>query len=252
MTRSAPPTAGAFVVLDVETAPADEAVALADRRRGEPGERSTLHALTAATVLRFEVGSDFTFAGFSLRSFDCMEQDEGDLVLKLDEELSSAHAAGATLVTFNGAAHDLAMIERRAARHWLFSAGRYPRWRLGSGSHLDLMRDGVGCSTGRWPSLIDACAAFGVAATPVPRVDGEKAIGTYRKSEVDVVATFVLLLYDLAARTGDIAPMLRGWDGLARHLSSPLVRAPHLAPFARHPHVAAARRVIASLAASGR
>lgn len=240
------------MVLDVETAPADEAVALADRRRGEIGERSTLHALTAATVLQFKVAPDFAFSNFSLCSFDCIECDEGELVLKLDAVLSSAHAAGATLVTFNGAAHDLAMIERRAARHWLFSAGRYSRWRLGAASHLDLMRDGVGCSTGRWPSLIDACAAFGVAAAPVPRIDGEKAIGTRRKSEVDVVATFVLFLYELAARTGDIAPMLRGWDGLARHLSSPLVRAPHLTPFARHPHVTAARRVIASLAPTTR
>lgn len=250
MTRAALPTAGLFVVLDVETAPADEAVALAERRRGEHGERSTLHALTAATALRFEVAPDFTFSDFSLRSFDCIDVDESELVLRLDHALKIDHSAGATLITFNGAAHDLAMIERRAARHWLFSAGRYPRWRLGGGSHLDLMRDGVGCSTGRWPSLIDACAAFGVAAAPIPPVATEKAIGTRRKSEVDVVATFILFLYELAARTGDIAPMLHGWDALARHLSSPLVRAPHLTPFARHHHVMTARRVIASLAAN--
>ena len=245
--RPAFPATGSFAILDVETAPADEAIAIADCRRGDPGDRTALHSLTAGAVMRFDIGPGAAFSGLSLRSFDAGSGDEGDLVERLDGVLSTAHVKGAALITFNGLAHDLPVIERRAARHWLFSAGRYSAWRKGGDLHLDLMRDGVGAALGRWPSLVDCCAAFGVPATPVPCGPLDKLTGPRRKCEVDVAATFILFLYDLAARTGEIAPMLRGLDAFARHLASPTVRAPHLTPFARHPHVSSARRVLASL-----
>ena len=248
MTGSALPASGRFCVLDIETAPGDEMLAIGDRRGGDLGARVSLHSLVAATVLLFERDADGVFGGFRLRSFDASTMDEADLLLRLDVELGSVHASGGGLVTFNGIAHDLPVLRRRAARHWLFEAMRYPGW---SGArptrHLDLMREGVGCPPGpggRWPSLIDACAAFGVDAALPARTPGCRVGEAVRKSEVDVAATFVLHLYTLCADVGTVAPLAAGWPAFAAHFGSPRSRAEHLLPFARHQHVAAARRLV--------
>jgi hypothetical protein len=64
------------------------------------------------------------------------------------------------------------------------------------------------------------------------------------KAEVDVVSTFLLHLYALSAEAGEADPIINGWTALARYLTQPGVRAEHLLPFARHPHVAVARGLI--------
>lgn len=248
MTGAKFPPHGRFCVLDIETAPGDEMLAIGDRRGGDLGARTALHSVVAASVLSFERSPTGGFDGFRLRSFDTGAMDEAELILRLDAELAPTHASGGGMVTFNGTAHDLPALERRAARHWLFDAMRYPSWSgARAGKHLDLMRAGVGCASvpgARWPSLLDACAAFGIDASLPPRAETCRVGEAIRKAEVDVVATYVLHLYALSAREGSPGALVAGWPAIAAHLAAPRVRAEHLLPFARHPHVAVARRLV--------
>ena len=224
-------------MVDVETAPDEALLAFADRSaRTESGGRATLHSIVAASTLSFRVDDGGGFRDLELQTFEAARGDEARLVLELDAVLAPIAGGGGVAVTFNGRAHDFPVVARRACAHWLFDAGRYDCWR-GRERHLDLMVDGAGASPGRWPSLVDACAALGVdAAPPRARPSGASSIGPAGKCQIDVVATYVLA----------------GWDALAGYISkSPRWRLPHLLPFARHPHVATARRLMPTLVGAG-
>lgn len=247
MIRRGFPSEGRFCVLDIETAPADELLAIGDARGGSLQARAALHAVVAVSYLMFDRSADGAFERFRLRSLDTDDMGEADLLLRLDRDLSAVHRSGGGLISFNGAAHDLPMLERRASRHWLFGSLRYSAWREArSVRHLDYMRVGVGCAPvtgGRWPNLMDACAAFGIDASmrrsPLHCALGRPSL----KAEVDVVSTFLLHLYSLSADAGSATPLVNGWTALSRYLASPRMRADHLLPFARHPHVKVAQRL---------
>ena len=220
---------------------------IGDARGGDLGGRIALHSVVALSLLRFDRGGDGSFGGFRLTSMDAEDDGEAGMLHRLDVELAPIHAGGGGLITFAGRSHDLPVLERRAARHWLFDRLRYSRWRgRAAGLHLDLMRDGPGVADlpgVRWPSLIDCCAAFGIDAAVSAR-GRDPVVDAIRKSQLDVVATFLLHLYAISAISGSPSPLALGWTALARYLVLSSVRAEHLLPFARHPHVGAAKRLL--------
>ena len=70
-------------------------------------------------------------------------------------------------------------------------------------------------------------------------------IGPAGKCQIDAVATYILAIHEFASVEGGCRPLLMGWDALAAYLSgSAKWRKPHLLPFALHPHVATARRLM--------
>ncbi|UAJ10635.1 hypothetical protein [Polymorphobacter megasporae] len=238
------PLSGRFCVLDIETALAEEAIAIADRTRRDTFERISLHSIVAVSTLTFQRDEAGAFGGFELSSLQSASSDEADLLMRLDRVLTPVHDAGGGLLTFNGKAHDLPTIERRAARHWLFDILVLPGWSgRQSPRHLDLMLPDPDDRVGRWPSLADACAGFGLS-TAVVRGPSARVVGdASAKSQVDVVATFLLHLYAASRDDRSPGPLLAGWTALSGYLAGPKVRAPHLVPFAEHPHVAVAKRL---------
>jgi len=113
-----------------------------------------------------------------------------------------------------------------------------------------MMRADVAGRAGRWPSLVDACAGFGVNA--VLRQAGTRSAivsNALRKAEVDVVATAILLLYSLAFDEEAMDPLVLGWASLATWLVRERRASDHLAQFARHPFADVARELAAGTSA---
>jgi len=232
--------AQSFAVLDIETAPSDASIVLAGRGSGD---RSMLHEMTAASVLRFRRNGACGFDDFRMLSVGGSGEDEADMLRALRIGLDDAHGAGATLVTWNGIAHDLPTLRTRAARHWLFGAFALPRWDAAP-DHLDLMRDGPWAG-GRWSSLVDTCAALGVPALLEEQSGPRCTLSTpVRKCQLDVAVTALLLMYGVSEREADARPLMAGWVGLAGALSRHRRGATHLRGVVRHPFVRAARAVI--------
>lgn len=235
MTDASPPgPAGRLFVIDLETIPDPRAVAIAPR--GREIARAALHRVTAYSTLAAHEDGDGRWTGLSLRS--ASDPDEFELLMGIDASLSELVEAGGTLVSFNGASHDMAVLRRRAAANWMF--GLPGLGRLDAVAHRDLMRSHMRGRRDGMPSLRDACAGYGIPTDHrlADRRGGPD--GPVRKSQVDVVATFLLTLYELAIERGDETPLVAGWMALADHLAEPSLRAPHLDQFRWHPLLAAA------------
>ncbi len=246
------PSSGDFAVLDLETAPDEALLAFGDRRsRSEAGGRAALHSINQACLLLFRIDDGGCFSDLSLRSFGFADLGEGGILEGIDQALATVAATSGGLITFNGRAHDVPMLSRRAASRWLFRLANSAEWQPRD-RHLDLMTDASWCTSGKWANLVDSCAALGIDATPLPpRATRSGRVEERIKCEVDVVSTFLLALHDMSARAGSPAIVTRGWDALATYLTEGTC-APHLLVFARHPCVAAARRLIPSLASGAR
>lgn len=228
------PRAGRLIVLDLETVPDPKSLAIVPR--GREMSRVALHRIAAYSTLAATVGADGTWNGFSLESVD--EADEFDLLMKIDATLAELVDADGTLITYNGLSHDVAVLRRRAAAHWMFGLpglGAVDRI-----AHRDLLRIHARDRRAALPALRDACAGYGIPTdhnlvglrgAPPARV---------RKSQVDCVATFLLTLYEMSIECDDEAPLVSGWSALANYLATPAVRGPHLDQFRWHPLLAAA------------
>ncbi len=112
------------------------------------------------------------------------------------EAIDRAFASKPTLVTYNGTRHDLPVIRRRIMRH--------RRYKLDAAlgamhlPHLDLLTFPRVPAGGDRGSLQDRCAGLGIdAKTYLDGLDGRSRM--VLKGEVDAVATFLLLIHELAA-----------------------------------------------------
>lgn len=238
------PKDGRFAVLDIETAPDPEAVALAKRnvdRRSAGG--SALHAIAAAAVLEAKETDDGLWTVTHLHSWSRPDDDEFRILTGIEAVVAEVAAADGTLVTYNGIRHDLAVLRRRAARHWMFEL---EGWRcLQTMRHRDLMIENFGSPDATWPSLRDACAALAIPTNHCTTGASAATTGTQlRKCETDVASTFLLMLHALAMERGSIRPLREGWAALARYAGGPVRNLPHLAQFGRSPllDVASGRR----------
>lgn len=235
-----------YCVLDVETAVSESAASLAAAGERPGVARVALHELVAGAVLLFERTSTGGFGGIRLVNAGAEGEDEPGMLTALHRVLDEAHASGAHLVTWNGV-HDLTILRRRAGRHWLFDRLCYDEWPAeGGGRHLDLMRLDVLSAGGRWPSLLDAAAGFGVNGV-CPRMGRTSAVLSpqVRKAEVDVVTTAIMLFHHLAMEERAVDPLAQGWAALSRWLIAERTLDDHLRQFARHPFARVARDLTA-------
>ncbi|GGB39618.1 hypothetical protein GCM10011380_31430 [Sphingomonas metalli] len=227
---------GTIAVIDIETEPDPFAVALAPR--GGPANRTALHRITAFSVLSAIEGDDSEWRALDLQTRSGSQ--EYEMLFDLDAILTPLQEARASVVTYNGVAHDLPALRRRTIANWLFAL---PGLRgLANMPHLDLMREATRGGRGSWPSLKDLCASCGIPTDhQLVRAIDEEASVAHRKCQVDVAATFLLMAHELSAVRGDSKTVSRAWLALADLLQRRTFRKPHLAQFVHHPAIERAR-----------
>lgn len=224
-------------VLDLETA-LDEAAAYCAGYKGGaiPPE---LQKIVTASLLVAHENADGSWTGLDLRSFsssDC----EFDVIMDLLDFAASLTADRGILITYNGTAHDLPVLKRRAARHWMF--GLPGLVRLQTMQHTDLMllqRRGRGAS---YPTLRDACAGLSLGLPGSRGTRLKDHLSSVGKCESDVVATYLLALYEIAMARGSPSPLRQGWEALECYLANVRPRRAHLDGFVGHPLLRASRR----------
>lgn len=223
---------GLVCVIDVETAPDPIAASYAAVRGRSTDDKTALHRLTDASMLFAREDADGGWSGFDLRSFTIEDDDEERLLRNIDGQLQRVGDGVGRLASFNGISHDLPVLRRRAARHLAFDLpGIFP---VRDQAHLDLMRIVPSPRPWRPGSLRDQAAGLGM---PVAYQFGRDGIGArskgIRKSQVDVSATFILMLYEIAARRGRADPVIRGWRAFGDYIRRMGPHGEHLAQFRR-------------------
>jgi len=226
---------GAICVLDIETAPDPHALALAGLKRSkQTDDAAALHRIEDVSMLRAYEAPDGTWSEFRLSSYSAKTSTEIDVLEAIDEHLEELVHRGGALVTYNGLRHDLPVIRRRAARHLMMGAPWMTRDEIFR--HYDVMMMAPGGRLRRWSKLRDTAAGLGI---PVAFQLPTRGIGTatagIRKSQVDVVATFLVMLYDVSMRRGSEVPIRSGWQALSRYIGAMGPHGDHLAQFTRHP-----------------
>lgn len=143
---------GRICVLDIETAPDALSLAWAGNRGARSETPATLHAIQDASLLLANETENGIWSDFQLISVTASESGEPELLANVDATLAGVVGSEGTLVSYNGAVHDLPMLRRRAARHLMFERpGISPDTPL---PHIDLMRDLVPSSGRRdWARL---------------------------------------------------------------------------------------------------
>lgn len=222
------------LVLDIETAPDPMATRfLPPRERAKPMS-TALHRLISVSMLTAHETSDGSWTVSSIKT-TCTEPDGDEEVLlaAIDRQLAYLHAQDGILVTFNGRRHDLVSIRMRAAAHRAFDLpgiGMIPSLR-----HHDVMTDSF-VGGGQWFKLRDVAAGLQIPASHEFGGQRGRAMSkASRKGEVDVAATFLVFLHDLAHDRNDAAPIVDGWRALGDYIRRLGSVSEHLAQFRRHP-----------------
>lgn len=212
---------GAFTVLDVETVPCADALALATRRsRGGHG-RVALHRLISVCALTGRCEGE-RFIDVALRVFAYPDHSEQDMIGFVDLLLPEPGDPGATLVSYNGA-HDLAVLRHRACAIWMFDVPGIAAWSNGdAGRHIDLMKAHGSPGRNAW-SLADTCAGLGFAirkgasGRSVRNLHAEGRHTAVREHNMlDVVGTFLLFAYSRSFETGKMGFVTSAWDAIGR------------------------------------
>ena len=155
--------------------------------------------------------------------------DEPALLRALSEAMADKCAEG-TIITFNGSAYDLPIIRRRAIRHLLFDL--FGLHNLTNVRHIDLLTEMGNGSQKACGSLSDRCAVYSIDCDPYHVAQRpERMTRAERKCQIDVAATFMLLLHELSSvhETPDI--LASGWDALEHMLAGKKGGGDHLMQF---------------------
>lgn len=227
-----------FAVFDIETR-LDPAAAAAAGYKGS-GMPPPLQSIATACILVASEQPNGDWGGIRLRTFtDPLS--EFEILMQLDEAFSDLTSRNALLATYNGRAHDMAVLRRRGARHWMFGLPGITA--AISMDHVDIMlRQRLGRQDGS-ASLRDACAGLGISAFDPRTSDKGTVPVSVRKCQTDVVATFLLALYETAMERGSPDALVSGWGALSEHLSAMRPRLQHLEHFRDHALLRAARKV---------
>lgn len=232
------------MVLDIETALDREAVERTGRSGPSAFVRPWLHRVVVVTTLRFDVDtSACSFDAFSLDTVLALEPAEEPALLDSVEARLGDLGDDAMLVTFNGLAHDLPMLQRRRLHHWLFAWSRMQELQSrGAAGHQDVMLALSDQGAQRWPTLVDACAGLAIPCNAALRARGSARLDPFLvKGQTDVAATFLLHCLCGSAAAGSPALLVNGWTALADHLLAVAPTQPHLTQFATAPRALAAR-----------
>lgn len=243
MTHDLASALGIIAVIDLETETDPAAIAMIDRPPKEPG-KALLRIATASQLLARETEDGWVVDEITTSPGihdDPGLDNEEDTLVALDATMRLLKSNNGRLITFNGARHDVPIIQRRAARHLRFDLkgilGPLPR-------HLDMMVAVTQPYRSNWPGLQGYAAGLGIPATYTLDPRQTKVGRKIAKGEVDVVITFLLLMYELAIRRGSALPVLQGWTALATFIEGKGAAGEHLKQYARHPLVATARALL--------
>ena len=212
-------------VLDLETRPDPNAVRLAAGGR-EPITRVGLHRIQAAALL-VHGGA----GGPELTTWCDEELPEDEMLEQLDAGLTALHSDGGALVTYGGTRHDLVVLQRRAARHWMFGAEGLLAWGERGWCHEDVMTLWSPRSAAV-PSLRDLAAGLGLPTSAV--VANWRLVSAVQKASADVFATALVHLHHLAVQQRDANVLAEGWLELAEYIQQQHSGATHLRPFSQH------------------
>lgn len=216
-----------YCVIDIETAPDPVAVSLAGAKGATVA--GPLHRLTALSLLVATENADGSWAVPKLTTFGS-PLTEFDILLALDAALAALSEQSPVLVSFNGIGHDLDVIVRRAAVHLMFALPGLNA--IADLEHDDLMRTMTRGWRDRRGGLRQACAGFGIPTDhefSMPR--GATIDRQARKSQVDVLATLILLLHEVSIRRRNPDALVNGWTAVESMLDAMPHRLPHLEQF---------------------
>lgn len=230
---------GTICVLDIETALDPVAVSLVPGRP-QNMPKALLRVTGASLLWAIEDRAGWTVekidTAVAIEEFT--DEPEEEILELFDHAIGRIVKENGMLLSFNGLAHDLPIIRRRAARHLRFDLEnvltRQPR-------HLDLMLGSTRPDRSNWPNLIHSAVGLGLPHGVLQRNDRLVSFES-QKSESDVVTTFLLFLVELSMRKASEEPLLLGWAALADRIEAMGARGRHLMHFARHDMAEAAQQ----------
>lgn len=218
------------LVIDIETGPRRRSYRRLGTRHDAPVSR-TGHCLKGFSALGFYQETSGACCSFQMTSVlianDSASADNQTVLSDMDalatlDRLLSEVLRGGIIVTFNGKGHDLPFLMNW--RHCLLRQVGVPEqslMHLYGLNHCDVMLSCRSIPTiaseiphNRWPSLVEACGIVGVPhsahRTPseVPKI--------LRKSETDVLATYLLYMLLRSRGNQKDQPFVESWAALAR------------------------------------
>lgn len=240
---------GPLTVIDVETVPCADALALATRRSRSGHGRVALHRLVSVCALTARETA-YGFVDVDVRAFAHPDHREQDMVGFADLLMPEPGALGATLATYNGT-HDLAVLRQRACAIWMFDVPRLAAWANGTaGRHVDLMRRHGPSGNSAW-SLADTCSGLGfairrgVSGRSVRNLHAEGRHAAVREHNMlDVVGTFLLYAYSRSFESGQAGFVTSAWDAIGRITSLVHLVDPDVQSLADHHLVTNARALL--------
>lgn len=219
-----------LIALDIESRPDAFARRICGRGGAAPSNR--LWEITYAAVVIVRCDGEWNVTDTAFEIFDTEVGDEFDLLENLEACIARHDPAGMTLLTYDGARHDLPLIRSRQVRWWL--PDRLAIQRAAAECHLDVGLWFAG-RPGRVPALRDSCASVGIAINPLIRVGGDEESFVGAKCQLDTLGTLILGLYALADLHGSADPLLGVMPGLRPHLERWACGRPHLEGLALNP-----------------
>lgn len=247
------------LVLDVETTPDRRLLSACGLGARVAENRIWLHRLAAFAALQFEEADDGAVSGFRLTSVEAAPAgleaawragvpDEIAALGQIEALLAELQNEN-VLVTFNGRRHDVPFLLTRRRANALPARSHLTDYaERGGGRHCDVMEwlakvpAGWGRSaTGKGPSLDRACRQLAIPHEPHSPRAPSPFPATIRKSETDVLATFLLFLLQRSGGKLEAARFRAGWAALAGFcLQTPACA--HRTQFAFAPQARAALR----------
>lgn len=237
-------------VIDVETVPDPDVVALAPVGSVTGRSRRLLHRTVCATLLTFAQNeTDGALRCLGMRTLTLQRMEEGPLLGEIDALLPDPADGGSMLVTFAGGMHDLVVLKQRAMRLWMFDMPRIRGWCERRDGHQDMMY-AYGARPPH-PSLAEVSALIGAdlagsrSSDPATRwIDRGDWAPIVRRNRSDVCATFMAYAYWSAWKRGSERPVATAWTDLSRLIVSQGDRGNDLRRFSSHHMVAfAAKRL---------
>ena len=202
-----------------------------------------LHQIAAVSILTVTEDRGGPLA-FAISSFSRQNLTESAIVASVEGMLA---AGSGTLVTFNGRAFDLPVLQMRAAAHGIITrslrAVTSTRGLRSPLIHVDVLDSLCPAGTARKVSLADVCDSVAIpsksdastAAVTARCEDKYARIQQY--CELDVISTWLLDLTLNCHENGDLHRLQAGWSALSSWISSQRDQLEHLSAFVPVPRV---------------
>jgi hypothetical protein len=227
-------------VIDIETVPDPDVVALAPRGAVAGRTRRLMHRAVCATLLTFaQRQSDGALRCLGMRTLTLQRMEEGPLLGEIDTLLPDPAADGSLLVTFAGGLHDLVVLRQRAMRLWMFDMPRLRGWCERREGHHDVMY--AYGTRAPHPSLAEVSALIGAdlagsrSSDPATRwIERGDWAPIVRRNRMDVCATFMAYAYWSAWRRGGELAVATAWTDLSRLIIAQGDRGNDLRRFSSH------------------